>query len=66
MSNTEVTLSKIEMAQLVEIQKRFPDVEFFTISQDNKSGIGYNTTVSFALFGAEPDTMIDITDVSVW
>lgn len=57
----------MEMFQLVEIARRFPEVEFFNITQDNKSGIGHNTTVSFSLFGSlERDTTIDITDVSTW
>lgn len=63
---TEITLTKLEMAQLMEIKKRFPDVEYFRITQTHESGIGATTRVHLALFSDEPDTMIDITDVSVW
>ena len=65
---SSVTLTRKQMDELVEFATNFKDVQWFTIEQTNKSGIGPSTCVKCSLFGndSEPETTIDITDVSVW
>lgn len=64
----EITLNRKEIDKLVEFLTNFKDVQFITIRQGSPSGIGQSTEIKCSLFGndSEPETTVDITDVSVW
>lgn len=64
----EITLNRKEIDKLVEFVTNFKDVQFITIKQGSPSGIGQSTEIKCSLFGndSEPETTVDITDVSVW
>ena len=65
---SEITLNRKEIDKLVEFVTNFKDVQFITIKQGSPSGIGQSTEIKCSLFGndSEPETTVDITDVSVW
>lgn len=60
-----ITLNRKQMQDLVQMFEHFKEVEFFTIEQDNSSGIGPAIHVKFDLFNDKPTT-VDITDVGSW
>jgi hypothetical protein len=63
-----VTLNRKQMDQLVEFVTNFKDVKLFTLEEKHESGIGPTVCIKCSLFGndREPETTVDITDVSVW
>jgi hypothetical protein len=65
---TEITLTRKEIDTLIELADKFDGVQSFKIRQSHDSGIGATTVVKCSLFGndGEPETTVDITDVSVW
>lgn len=65
---TEITLTRKELEMLAAIAVKFEDVDWFNIQQTHESGIGASTVVKCSLFDndSEPETTIDITDVSAW
>jgi hypothetical protein len=66
----QITLTAKQMLQLSQLKEAFPCVEYFNITETHESGIGPTTRVEFTIFpdelSDEPDTVVDITDVSVW
>jgi hypothetical protein len=65
----EFALNRKQINKLIEIATKFPDVEWFTLTDDRSSGIGPTIKVKFNLFGDDDkdiDTIVDITDVSTW
>lgn len=65
---TEITLTRKELFKLIALANKFEDIQWFNIRQSHESGIGATTVVKCSLFGndSEPETTVDITDVSVW
>ena len=65
---SSVTLTRKQMDKLVEFVTNFKDVQWFTIEETHESGIGASMYIRCSLFGndSEPETTVDITDVSVW
>lgn len=64
-----IALNRKQALKFAEIVKRFPEVEWFTIEESSKSGIGPDVQVRFNLFGdtdKDEDVTVDITDVSTW
>lgn len=59
-----ITLNRKQLQDLCQMFDHFKEVENFTITQENTSGIGPVIHVKFDLF--EKPTMVDITDVSKW
>jgi hypothetical protein len=65
----EFPLNRKQVNKLIEIATKFPDVEWFTLTDDRSSGIGPTIKVKFNLFSDDDkdiDTVVDITDVSTW
>lgn len=62
---TSITLTRKQILQLSELAKKFPDSEWFSIEEKTTSGIGPTVTVSMSVFD-DMDTMVDITDTSIW
>jgi hypothetical protein len=56
------------MDKIVEFATNFKDVQSFTIKETHNSGIGASIYITCSLFGndSKPETIVDITDVSVW
>ena len=56
------------MDKIVEFATNFKDVQSFTIKETQNSGIGASIYITCSLFGndSKPETIVDITDVSVW
>lgn len=65
---TELVLNRKQADQFAELVSNFKNVEWFTLESANSSGIGPVLRVRFSMFGndSEPETTVDITDVSVW
>lgn len=63
-----IALTRAEMDKLIEFVTHFKNINWFQIQQSHESGIGSTTVVRCSLFGndSEPETTVDITDVSVW
>lgn len=63
-----VTLNRRQIDQLVQFVTNFKDVQWITLEESNESGIGPSVRIKCSLFGndSEPETTVDITDVSVW
>lgn len=59
-----ITLNRKQLQDLCQMFDHFKEVEFFTVEQDNSSGIGPAIEVKFTLFGKP--TTVDITDVESW
>ena len=64
----EITLTRKQIDQFVEFATNFKDVQWMTLKQSHESGIGATIVIKCSLFGndSEPETTVDITDVSVW
>jgi hypothetical protein len=65
---TTITLSRQQVNQFVKLATQFKHVEWFTITEDNSSGIGSNMHVKFNMFDdrKDYDTTVDITDTITW
>lgn len=66
---TEFALNRVQVEKLARMAEHFKEVEWFTLVEDNSSGIGPTVTVKFNLFGdrdKDTDTTVNITDVSTW
>ena len=69
-----ITLTRKQIDQFVEFATHFPDIQYMTLEQGSlfeqghESGIGASVVIKCSLFGndSEPETTVDITDVSVW
>ena len=63
-----VKLTRKQVEQLSQLHLVFQDVQSFEIVEDNSNGIGTSTTVRFTILkvNEQPDTTVDITDVSNW
>jgi hypothetical protein len=59
-------LTRKQIDQLCEIADHFQDIEVFELEQSSLSGIGPTISVKFSIFGKNPDTSVDITDVESW
>jgi len=59
-----ITLNRKQVQDLIDMCIHFKEVEYFTIEQDNSSGIGPAIHVKIDLFGKP--TTVDITDVESW
>lgn len=64
----QITLTRKQIDQFVEFATNFKDVQWMTLEQGHESGIGASLVIRCSLFGndSEPETTVDITDVSVW
>ena len=64
-----IALNRKQMEKLVKIAEHFKEVEWFTIEEVEKNGIGPEVQVRFNLFGdidKDDDVKVDITDLSTW
>lgn len=62
-------LNRGQIEKLAIMSAHFKEVEWFTLEEDNNSGIGPTVVVKFKLFNDDNkdiDTTVDITDVSTW
>ena len=66
--NSTITITRNQMDKIVEFATNFKDVQLFTINETHNSGIGASIYITCSLFGndSKPETIVDITDVSVW
>ena len=66
--NSTITITRNQMDKIVEFATNFKDVQSFTINETHNSGIGPSAFITCSLFGndSKPETIVDITDVSVW
>ena len=64
----QITLTRKQIDQFVEFATNFKDIQWITLEQGHESGIGASVRIKCSLFGndSEPETTVDITDVSVW
>lgn len=65
----EFALNRKQVGQLAQLAEHFPEVEWFTLTEESSSGIGPTVAVKFNLFGdrdKDTDTTVNITDVSTW
>ena len=65
----EFVLNQQQVKKLARMADQFPEVEWFTLVEENSSGIGPTVAVKFNLFGDQDkdvDTTVNITDVSTW
>lgn len=64
----KIALSRKQINQFVEFANHFKEINWVTLEQDHKSGIGPSIYIKCSLFGndSEPETTVDITDVNVW
>jgi hypothetical protein len=65
----EFVLNQQQVKKLARMADQFPEVEWFTLVEENSSGIGSTVAVKFNLFGdrdKDTDTTVNITDVSTW
>jgi hypothetical protein len=60
----QITLTRKQVFDLVQLVNHFAETEHFTIKSDSSSGIGPTITVQCTLF--EKSTTVDITDVESW
>jgi hypothetical protein len=66
---SEFALNRKQVKKLAEMAEQFQEVEWFTLMEENTSGIGPSVLVKFNLFGdsdKDIDTTVDITDVETW
>ena len=61
----ELRLNREQIRKLAHLTKLYKDVEHFTITTNNYSGIGVSTFVKFTEL-EENDNTVDITDYSEW
>lgn len=62
-------LNRSQIEKLAKMAAHFKEVEWFTLEENNSSGIGPTVVVKFNLFNdsdKDIDTTVDITDVSTW
>ncbi len=62
-------LNRQQVEKLAKMAAHFKEVEWFTLEEDNSSGIGPTVVVKFNLFNdsdKDVDTTVDITDVRTW
>ncbi len=62
-------LNRSQVEKLAKMANHFKDVEWFTLEENNNSGIGPTVVVKFNLFNdidKDIDTTVDITDVKTW
>jgi len=67
--NNQFILNRGQVEKLAKMAEHFHEVEWFTLEEDNSSGIGPTVIVKFNLFNdndKDIDTTVDITDVSTW
>lgn len=66
----EFCLTRKQVMQLADIAKRFPEVQWYTLTEDNSNGIGPVVKVQFIMLPdstrGDYDTTVDITDVETW
>lgn len=65
----QFALNRGQIVKLAKMAEHFQDVEWFTLEENNSSGIGPTVVVKFNLFNdsdKDIDTTVDITDVSTW
>ena len=62
------TLNRKQAEKFAALVDNFKDVKWFAIEEDNSSSIGPVVRVKFSMFGndSEPETTVDITDLSTW
>jgi hypothetical protein len=67
---TEFVLNRQQVEKLAQLADHFKEVEWFTLVEENSSGIGPTVAVKFNLFGDRDkdaaDTTVNMTDVSTW
>jgi len=62
-------LNRGQIEKLAKMADHFKEVEWFTLEENNSSGIGPTVVVKFNLFNdndKDIDTTVDITDVNTW
>ena len=67
--SNQFSLNRIQIEKLAKMAAHFKEVEWFTLEEDNSSGIGPTVVVKFNLFNDKDkdiDTTVDITDVTTW
>lgn len=67
--SNQFALNRTQIHKLAELAKHFENVEWFTLEEDNSSGIGPTVTVRFDIFNdsdKDNDASVNITDVSTW
>jgi len=65
----QFSLNRKQIEKLAKMAAHFKEVEWFTLEENNNSGIGPTVVVKFNLFNDDDkdiDTTVDITDVSTW
>lgn len=60
-----LSLTRKQVLQLAEIANKFPDANWFGLTENSGSGIGPTVHVTLSVF-TDDDTKINITDVSTW
>ena len=66
---SQFVLNRVQIEKLSKMAAHFKEVEWFTLEENNSSGIGPTVVVKFNLFNDDDkdiDTTVDITDVSTW
>jgi len=67
--SNQFSLNRIQIEKLAKMAAHFKEVEWFTLEENNSSGIGPTVVVKFNLFNdsdKDVDTTVDITDTSTW
>jgi hypothetical protein len=67
--SNQFVLNRGQVEKLAKMANHFHEVEWFTLEENNISGIGPTVIVKFNLFNdndKDIDTTVDITDVSTW
>lgn len=65
----QFALNRKQIEKLAKMAAHFKEIEWFTLEENNSSGIGPTIVVKFNLFNDDNkdiDTIVDITDVSTW
>ncbi len=65
----QFALNRGQIEKLAKMAAHFKEVEWFTLEENNSSGIGPTVVVKFNLFNdsdKDIDTTVDITDVTTW
>ncbi len=66
---SQFVLNRVQIEKLSKMAAHFKEVEWFTLEESSRSGIGPTVVVKFNLFNdsdKDIDTTVDITDVSTW
>lgn len=67
--SNQFALNRKQIEKLAKMADHFKEIEWFTLEENNSSGIGPTIVVKFNLFNDDNkdiDTIVDITDVSTW